>query len=345
MSAAASEFFGVTGEGEDVRRLTLAGGGLTASILDYGAVVQDLRLSGHDAPLVLGFEEFSDYLNHSLFFGAMVGRCANRIRDGRFAIDGARFEVEAGDFPHALHGGAFGLHDRRWRVSGFGPGHCSLSIVDPHRDNGYPGKLEITCTYRLKAPGTLVVDVEARTDQPTLCNLAHHSYFNLDDGGRGDILDHRLAIAASAYLPVNDELLPSGYVVPVEGTAFDFVLPRPIRLEWEAETMSYDHNFCLAAERGPLRQAAWVQGMRSGVEMEVWTTEPGLQFFDGAFTPRGGRGLDGVSYGARAGFCLEPQVWPDSPNFPHFPQAVLRPGEVYRQVTEYRFRLPHEPRA
>jgi aldose 1-epimerase len=342
VSEAAGEEFGSTAAGEPVRRHVLSGGGLTVAILDCGAIVQDLRLDGHPAPLVLGFEAFEDYLEHSLFFGAIVGRYANRIRNGRFAIDGERHDIGTEDNPHGLHGGPFGLHDRVWRTLDRGEDHITLAISDPHRADGFPGNLEITCTYRLKAPGVLAVELEAHTDAPTLCNLAHHSYFNLENGGAGEILDHRLMITASAYLPIDQERLPTGHVVPVQGTAFDFVLPRPIRLQWEAEIMAYDHNFCLAAARGPLRRAAWAQGPGSGVEMEVWTTEPGVQFFDGGFAARGGRGLEGRQYDTRAGFCLEPQIWPDSPNHPHFPQAVLRPGEVYRQVTEYRFRLPHD---
>lgn len=339
---AEGEHFGQTPDGRPIRRYRIEGGGLSAQVLDLGAIVQVLRLRGHAAPLVLGFERVEDYLVHSRFFGAIVGRHANRIRNGQFTIDGEHFQVDPGGADHALHGGAFGLHERAWAVEEVGADRITLILRDPHREDGFPGNLDITCTYRLKPPATLSIELEARTDRPTLCNLAHHSYFNLDDGGEGDILDHRLMIAASAYLPVDDECVPTGHVVPVEGTAFDFVLPRPIRLEWEGEVMDYDHNFCLASQRGPLRQAAWLQGGRAGVEMEVWTTEPGLQLFDGNFPPREVPGLGGRRYGARAGLCLEPQIWPDSPNNPHFPQAVLRPGEVYRQVTEYRFQLPGE---
>ncbi|NMG38763.1 galactose-1-epimerase [Chelativorans sp. ZYF759] len=339
---AEGDLFGQTPQGRPVTKYRLEAGGLSASILDLGAIVQDLRLKGHAAPLVLGFENVASYFDHSLFFGAMVGRHANRIRNGRFTIDGEQFQVDPGRTDHALHGGSFGLHERLWTVEEAGKDHITLALHDPHRVDGFPGDLDITCTYRLKPPATLSVELEARCDRPTLCNLAHHSYFNLDDGGAGDVLDHRMMIAASAYLPVDDELVPTGHVVPVEGTPFDFVLPRPIRLEWEAETMDYDHNFCLSSQRGPMRQAAWLQGGRAGVEMEVWTTEPGLQFFDGNFPPREVPGLGGRIYGARAGLCLEPQIWPDSPNNPHFPQAVLRPGETYRQVTEYRFQLPSE---
>ncbi len=336
----AGEAFGLTESSEIVTRHTLSAGGLTARILDWGAIVQDLRLEGHAEPLVLGFDRFDDYPVHSRYFGAIVGRNANRLRDGRFVLDGERYEVDG--TPHALHGGRQGLHDRLWRTVAVGEDFVSLALTDPHDPEGFPGTIEISCTYRIRRPATLVIELQAASDRPTLCNLAHHSYFNLDNGGSGDILDHRLAIAASAYLPVDHELVPTGHVVPVERTPYDFLLPRPIRLEWEAEVMSYDHNFCLASSRGPMRRAAWLQGTRSGVEMELWTTEPGLQFFDGNFTQIGARGLGGRTYAPRAGLCLEPQMWPDAPNWPHFPQTALWPGEIYRQVSEYRFRLPQE---
>lgn len=328
--------FGIARQGEVVHRLELRGGGLAARILTYGAVVQDLRLAGHDAPLVLGFETIEHYLDHSLFFGAIVGRYANRISGGKFTLDGERFETDRNDRDNTLHGGSEGLDRRVWSVAGQGEDYLALSLQDPSGWMGFPSTLSIICTYRLKPPATLAVELVATCDRPTLCNLAHHSYFNLDDGGRSSILDHRVSLNAGAYLPVDDEGIPTGTVSPVEGTPFDFVLPRPI-----AEGV-YDHNFCLSAARVPLRQVAWVQGTRSGVELEVWTTEPGLQFFTGQFTDREVPGLNGVTYRSCAGFCLEPQVWPDSPNRAYFPQAVLRPGEQYRQVSEYRFRLPDE---
>ena len=202
---------------------------------------------------------------------------------------------------------------------------------------GFPGALDATCTYTIKPEGRLCVELSATSDAPTLCNLAHHSYFNLDDGGSGDILDHRLQIDAAAYLPVDDELIPTGVVEPVEGTAFDFRRARTIRMAPGGEQVIYDHNFCLSAERGALRRIVRAEGASSGVAMEVWSTEPGVQFYAGHKAARTVPGLGGRSYGPYCGFCLEPQIWPDSPNRPYFPQAVLRPGETYRQVTEYRF--------
>lgn len=335
------EAFGTTREGDAVQRVTISGGGLTARIITYGAVVQDLRLGGHAAPLVLGFERFEDYLDHSVFFGAIVGRYANRIAGGRFAIDGERFQVEANDRGHHLHGGSNGLYNRVWSIAETGADFVTLAIHDPSGAMGFPGALDISCTYWVRASGTLSVELSATCDRPTLCNLAQHAFFNLDDGGRGTILDHRMTIAAEAYLPIDDDCIPTGEVVPVQGTPFDFVMPRTIR-QTRDDAALYDHNFCLAAARGPLRQAAWVQGGRSGVEMEVWTTEPGLQFFAGQIPDRSVPGLDGIEYRSRAGFCVEPQIWPDSPNRPYFPQAVLRPGEEYRQMSEFRFRLPQD---
>ncbi|MDN2566771.1 galactose mutarotase [Aquibium sp. A9E412] len=337
MSAAGAPF-GATGAGEPVHRLTLAGGGLRAAVLTWGAVVQDLRLAGHDAPLVLGFETFEAYPAHSPYFGAIAGRFANRIAGGRFTLDGERHQADTNFLGrHLLHGGARGIGKRVWRVDESGADFVRLTLTDPAGAMGFPGTLTVACTYRLKQPATLAVELAATSDAPTLCNLAHHSYFNLDDGGAGSILDHRLTLDAAAYLPVDEEMIPTGRVEPVDGGDFDFRLARPIRSA-DGPQRAYDHNFCLAAARRPLARAAWAQGALSGLEMEVWTTEPGVQFYAGHKLQPPVAGLGGRRYGAHAGFCLEPQVWPDAPNRPYFPSARLDPGETYRQHTEYRFR-------
>jgi aldose 1-epimerase len=333
------EDFGTDPEGAAVGRISISGGGLRASMLNWGAVVQELWLDGHDRPLTLGFERLEDYLQHTVFYGAMVGRYANRIAHGRFIIDGERFETDRNDRGHTLHGGSRGIDRRVWDIAEHGADFVTLTLRDPDGAMGFPGNLDISCTYRLRPPGTLAIELSATTDRPTLCNLAHHSWFNLDDGGAGDILGHRMIIPAAAYLSTDGECIPTGEVLPVEGTQFDFRRARTIRAPEGVPSIDYDHNFCLAASRRPLSQMAWVQGARSGVEMEVWSTEPGLQFFSGNTTPRDVPGLRGIRYGRYAGICLEPQVWPDSPNRPYFPQAVLRPGEEYRQSTEYRFRI------
>jgi aldose 1-epimerase len=337
--AAAAEMFGTTSAGDPVRRVRISAGGLTADILTFGAVVQDLRLAGHEPPLVLGFPDFPSYEAHSIYYGAIVGRYANRIAHGRFAIDGERFQATPGARGmHTLHGGPEGIDRRLWTLAGHGDDFVTLTLRDGDGEMGFPGNVDIACTYRILPPGTLSIELSATCDRPTLCNLAHHGWVNLDDGGAGDILAHRLVIDAGAYLPVDDTLIPTGVVQPVEGTEFDFRTGRTIGAPPGAVQVAYDHNWCLSAARRPLSRAAWLQGAVSGVEMEVWTTEPGLQFFAGHAPGPAAPGLLGQRYVTNAAICLEPQVWPDSPNHPWFPQAVLRPGERYAQRTEYRFR-------
>ncbi|MGF1619067.1 MAG: aldose epimerase family protein [Rhodomicrobiaceae bacterium] len=334
------ETFGETSGGQIVERIAIAGGGLTANIIGWGAALQDLRLAGHGDPLVLGFDTFEPYTKHSPYFGANVGRYANRIAGGRFTIDGQPYQTETNFLgKHTLHGGSEGTGRKVWAIRDHGADFVTLSCRAADGEMGFPGNLDIACTYSLKDDGRLAIEFTAETDAPTLCNLAHHSYFNLDDGGRTDVLDHTVRIEADAYLAVDEEAIPTGHVVPVDGTALDLRAPRPIRNDQGAGHVSYDHNFCLAAARGPLKRRATVRGGRSGVEMEVWTTEPGLQFYDGARAGCEVAGLGGVQYPAHPGLCLEPQIWPDAPNRPYFPQAILRPGEAYRQTTEYRFRV------
>ncbi|MGC4024081.1 MAG: aldose epimerase family protein [Mesorhizobium sp.] len=334
------ERFGTTPDGETVQRFAISGGGLTAQIMTWGAVVQNLRLEGHDAPLVLGFDKFDDYPEHSPYFGAVPGRYANRIGNARFTIDGQLFKTDPNFLgKHTLHGGSKGYGKRNWSVALHGPDFVTLTLHSADGEMGFPGALEASCTYRLKNPGTLSIELNATANEATLCNLTNHSYFNLDDGGASDTLDHHLQINAAAYLPVDDELIPTGVVQPVTGTPFDFSKPRPIRHMKAGEQFVYDHNFCLASTHGKLRRAAWARGAKSGVEMEMWTTEPGVQFYGGHKVAREQPGLGGRQYGPHAGFCLEAQVWPDAPNRPYFPTAMLRPGETYHHVTEYRFRL------
>ena len=330
------EPFGQCDEG-DVGRVTISGGGLTAKIMNWGAVLQDLRLDGHDAPLVLGFDEFASYPKHSPNFGATPGRYANRIAHGRFILDGERHQLDLNqNGVHTLHGGASGFAKRLWRFADHSADSVTLTLHSPDGDMGFPGNLDATCIYRVKPGGALSIELSATADAPTLCNLTNHSYFNLDDGGSASIGEHRIVIDAGAYLPVDDAGIPSGVVQPVDGGPFDLRIASEIG----AGGVDYDNNFCLASGQRSLARAAWAQGAQSGVEMETWTTEPGIQFYIGhKMKPDLPSGLDGIRYRPSSGFCLEPQVWPDSPNRPYFPQAVLRPGETYRHVTEYRFKL------
>lgn len=334
----ASETFGYAPDGQAVYRLTISSGPLEARIITWGAAIQDLRMQGHDAPLVIGYRDFADYPAHSPHLGAIAGRSANRIRDARFTIDGKTYEVEANYLGrHNLHGGSKGLGNRVWNITGYGADFVTLATVAADGEMGFPGNLNVSCTYMLTADGTLIVRLEAVTDKPTVCNLLHHSYLNLDDGGEGDILDHQLMIGADAYMPVDEALIPDGRILPVRDTPYDFRAFRPIRHADGGAQLEYDVNYCLSAARGPLRPCASVKGARSGIRLDVATTEPGVQFYSGNTMANDCIGLTGKPYRQFAGFCLEPQNWPGSLEYPYFPQAVLRPGEIYAQTSHFTF--------
>lgn len=316
-------------DGTEVLRVTLEGGGLRARFLTWGAVLQDLRLEGHAAPLVLGLESLAAYLDGAPYFGATVGRCANRIALGRFPLDGRTVQLDVNHGRHHLHGGREGTGRLPWRLAGHDACSLRLALDLPDGHMGYPGRLAIAAEVWLLEGAVLDIRYEAETDTPTLCNLAHHSYFTLQEGGIGG---HRLRIAAETYLPTDAEALPAGDPAPVAGTPLDFRSSRPI-----GTGSRIDHNFCLAGARRDIVPVAWLHGPDSGLTLECRTTEPGLQVFDGHTLGAGGRGLDGQPLGAHAGLALEPQVWPDSPNRPGFPPAVLRPGALYRQHTQFAF--------
>lgn len=332
------DVFGQTESGEAVQIAEISGGGLTASIMSWGGGVQDLRLKGHDAPLVLGFPDFADYLAHSKYFGANCGRNVNRIRNGELVIDGVTHHLERNFRDrHNIHGGSQGIGTRNWTFVAVSRDEAVLEIRCPDGNMGFPGNLDVRCTYRLSGKGIFSVLFEAVTDKPTVCNLAHHSYFNLDDGGSTPILDHSMQIEADAYLPTDDDLIPDGRVLPVASTDHDFRAPRAVRREAGGAQVVYDNNWCLSAARMPVRFAARAEGERSGVSLEVHTGEPGIQFYAGNTIPAGPNGLTGKPYFPYAGFCLETQGWPDATHFPYFPSNILHPGVTMRQETEYRF--------
>lgn len=329
--------FGVTAKGETVERITIHGGGLTANILTWGAVIQDLRLEGYAAPLVLGFENFDDYAIRSPYFGATPGRYANRIANGRFELDGKTYQLECNErgLTH-LHGGSDGMGKSNWSIVELENDRVVLEICDADGRAGYPGNVTTRVTYHLQESGTLSVVYESTTDAPTLVNVCQHSYFNLDDSP--DILDHELMIAADHYLPVDDKLIPLGEPEAVTNTPFDFRTMGGIRRQDTNDAqVPFDHNFCLSSERVAKRSVALARSVKSGITMEVRTTEPGVQFYAGVYLNVPVPGLEGRKYGAFAGFCLETQVWPDAINQSGFPNAVLRPGEVLRQETDYVF--------
>ena len=331
--------FGRCADGTSVERVDLVGEGLAASLLTYGAVIQDLIIAAPDGPrsVVLGFDGLADYVAHSPYMGCIAGRFANRIRDGRFPLDDRTYQLSLnGNGRTHLHGGWRGFGQRVWQLESAAADSVRLSLVSPDGEEGYPGCVRVSCTYRIAAPMQLSIELEATTDAPTIVNLAAHSYFNL--AGHGDARDHSLAIDAGAYLPDDSDLIPTGELRAVAGTEFDFRSLRRIRIG--DPPVRYDYNFVIASTPSDTpRRMARLEAPDGSVALEVWSTEPGVQFYDGGqiAVPVPGRG--GRHYGPFSGVCLEPQRYPDAPNHAGFTNTVLRPGETYRQITEYRFSI------
>lgn len=315
--------FGTTPEGQAIQSFDLVGGGLSARILTWGGVLQDLRLEGVPYSLVLNFPTLAGYVHSKAYIGSNVGRFANRIAHGRAEIAGQNYQLNTNFLgKHLLHGGVAGADRQVWTVTAYTKHSLSLGLTLAEGHMGFPGELTVKLVYRLLDSACLELEFIATTTAPTLCNFAHHSYFNLD--GAGSIQNHHLQIEAEHYLPVDAESIPSGEVAAVAGTAFDFRTLKPIN--WQGA--GYDHNFCTASAQQALRPVAYLQG-QGGIGMRLETTEPGLQFYDGEHLDAG--------YTAYAGLALEPQIWPDAPNHAHFPSAELWPGQVYRQLTRYCF--------
>ncbi|WP_227819795.1 aldose epimerase family protein [Marinobacterium aestuarii] len=333
-----TEVFGYLKSGAAVQRHWLRQGRLRAAILTYGATLQDLRLEGAAHPLVLGANELEPYLGDMSYFGANVGRVANRLAGGQVQIDGNKhvLQLDAGE-KHLLHGGQDGLHTQLWRIIQADDARITLGLRLADGHMGFPGNLDIRLSYRIIAPATLQLEIEARTDVATLCNIAHHSYFNLD--GSPDILDHQLQIDAQHYLPVDSELIPSGEIAPVQGSRFDFRNARPLRST--EPCLGYDHCFCLSRAVQPLRPVARLYSPKSGIRLRLDTTEPGLQIYDGGhINAPAQHSISQAAYGPHAGLALEAQRWPDAPHHPAFPSIALAPDELYRQTTAWHFEGP-----
>ena len=329
--------FGRLGE-DEVHEIEIASqAGARAKILTYGAILRDLSVpvGGAMQATTLGLNSIEDYVAHSPSFGAVPGRFANRIANGRFAIDGVAYELQRkpGD-AHTLHGGPKGFAKRIWTIDEQGPDFVALSLVSADGDMGFPGRAQVRCLYRFVEPATLRVELTGTADKPTPLALTHHAYFNLD--GSPDILDHELTLGCDFYTPADSGLIPTGEVRSVEGTAYDFRQPRPIR---NPQGVTYDTNIVVSTPQGPdgLAFVARLRSPKNGLTMELHSTEPGVQLYDAAKLNCPVPGLDGARYGSHAGVCLEPQGFPDGPNRRHFPDRILRPGQTYRQVSEFRF--------
>ena len=341
--------FGVTPDGIPVESFTLGNAaGSRVSVISYGGIIASLRVpdrAGNLDDIVLGFDSLEGYLTHSQYFGAIVGRSANRIGRGRFELDGRPYSLPVNDEPHHLHGGPRGFDRAVWACEPFrdarGEG-LSLRHTSPDADQGYPGRLNVEVRYLLSDRNELEVDYQATADKPTPVNLTQHSYFNLAGAGAGDILSHQVSIDADTYTPVDCTLIPTGRVVPVEGTPFDFRTPVPIgtrlgdsdpQLQYAG---GYDHNFVLRRDGPGLQHAARVSDPASGRTLDVFTSEPGLQLYTGNQLD-GMSGKGGRRYGRHSGLCLETQHFPDSPNQARFPSTILRPGERYQSRTVFAF--------
>ena len=342
--------FGKTTDGQPVDRYTLKNAhGMEADIITRGAVVTRLMVpdrSGTPGDVVLGFDTLEGYLKENPYFGAIVGRYGNRIAKGRFTLNGKTYTLATNNGPNSLHGGLKGFDKQLWtaRPTTSADGQAlELTYVSRDGEEGYPGTLTAKVTYTLTNDNALRIQYDITTDKDTVANVTNHSYFNLAGQGAGDILGHEITLNADRFTPVDETLIPTGELKPVAGTPFDFRKPMPIGSRINADDAQikfgkgYDHNFVLNGEAGKLRQSVRVTEKTSGRVMEVYTTEPGVQFYTGNFLDGSIKGKGGKVYAFRNGFCLETQHFPNSPNTPSFPTTVIKAGEHYTSQTEYRF--------
>jgi len=336
--------FGTLSDGTVVDMLTLKNSnGAVAKIITYGATLTELWVpdrAGKAADVVLGFDQLQGYVGVHTWFGATVGRVANRIAKGRFTLDGKQYTLEINNPPNTLHSGEKSLHRAVWKAEPVPTSHAAavrFSYLSPDGDEGFPGNLFVTVTYTLTDANELKLEYTAKTDKPTPVNLTNHSYFNL--GGTPDVLADLLYLNAATYTPFDATSIPTGEILTVKGTPLDFTHPTAIGAhiaEMKGDPGGYDNNFVLG-NTGKLKLAARVFDPGSGRQMEVWTTEPGIQFYTGNFLDGSIVGKRGVHYGKHSAFCLETEHFPDSVNHPDFPSVILEPGSIYRQETIYKF--------
>jgi aldose 1-epimerase len=351
------EPFGTAPDGTPVERLAFGNeGGIALTVATYGGIIVSLVAPDRDGrreDVVLGHDDVAGYGRSHAYFGAIVGRVGNRIASGRFTLDGETYQLATNDGANHLHGGVRGFDKVVWgaepfrRADGVG---VALAYASPDGDEGYPARLDARVTYTLTPRDELVVDYEATSDGTTLVNLTQHSYFNLAGAGHGDVLEHELQLNASRFTPVDATLIPTGELLPVDGTPFDFRHPRPIgaRIEHPHAQLrhagGYDHNWVLDRPQGSrdLVHAARLSEPTTGRVLDVHTTEPGVQFYSGNFLDGTVTGKEGRRYAHRGGLCLETQHFPDSPNHPEFPSIVLRAGETYRSRTVFTFSVQRD---
>ena len=343
--------FGKTAEGTPVELYVLKNGGLTAKVMTYGAIITEIDAPdrhGKPADVTLGFDDLKGYLAGHPYFGATVGRVANRIARGKFTLDGKDYTLAVNNGPNALHGGKVGFDKVVWEAeevsSPAGPS-VRMTYLSKDGEEGYPGNLKVGVTFTVTADAALRIDYAATADRATPVNLTNHSYFNLAGPASGSILGHELTLYADKNTPVDETLIPTGEIAPVAGTPLDFTKPTAIGArigQIKADPVGYDHNYVLngfrVARGDPAPAlAARVYEPTSGRVMEVFTTEPGIQFYTGNFLDGSNTGRDGVVYKKHQGFCLEAHHFPDAVHHANFPSIILKPGAAYAQTTIYKF--------
>jgi aldose 1-epimerase len=325
--------------------------GMTVRVTNYGAIITSIIVpdrNGKRADVALGYDRVEDYINavDKPYFGAVVGRYGNRIAKGEFTLDGETYSLLQNNGENHLHGGAIGFDKVVWAVDEYVEGKSlTLSYLAKDKEEGYPGNLELKIVYTLADDNSLVVDYHATTDKATPINVTQHTYFNLKGEGQGTILDHKLTLNAKTFTPVDESLIPTGEMPAVAGTPFDFTTAKAIGRDIDQQNeqlvfgLGYDHNWILnkGGKEGELSLAAQVHEPSSGRVMEIYTTEPGIQFYCGNFLDGRLKGKSGKPYVHRGGFCLETQHFPDSPNQPNFPSTILKPGETYESKTVFKF--------
>jgi aldose 1-epimerase len=346
------EAFGTTPEGKPVDCYTLTNShGLEVRVINYGGIIASLRVpdrSGKLADVVLGFDNLSGYLDNKPYFGAIIGRYANRIANGKFTLDGREYTLAKNNGTNSLHGGLKGFNKVIWQAEPFsnqqGRG-IILAYTSKDGEEGYPGNLQVKVTYTLTERNELVIDYEATTDKATPINLTQHTYFNLAGEGNGNVLGHELWLNADRFTPIDQTLIPTGEIQSVKGTPLDFTHPTTIgaRIKDDYDQLviahGYDHNFVINRKDDKLELVASVHEPESGRVLEAYTTQPGVQLYSANFLDGTVVGKHGHAYKQREAFCLETQHFPDSPNHPKFPSTILRPGETFHSKTVYKFSI------
>ncbi len=337
--------FSTLPDGTAVEELILTSGALRCSILTYGGAIRSLVVpdkNGNPVDVALGFDTMEDYMSQTCYIGALIGRYGNRIARGKFTLNGVEYNLAINNGPNHLHGGDIGFDKKVWTVESQTDNQVVLSLVSPNGEEHYPGNLTVIVTYTLTGEG-LSIAYHANTDADTLCNLTNHCYFNLSGHDSGPVGDQTISIAAQFYTPTDAGSIPTGEIASVEGTPMDLRTPVAIGAHWDDDfpqltlAHGYDHNWVLDGQPGQLRHVATAHSPTTGITMEVHTTTPGVQFYTANYLHGCPLGKDGAPYDNRWAFCLETQNFPDAPNHPNFPSAVLHVGETYREETLYKF--------